>query len=197
MPSPLDLLELQFMRTALCELLLLSVAGGLLGAWIVLRRLAFFTHAVGTAAFPGVVLAAAAGVAPQLGGAAVALAFAGGVERTERHRGTPADAATGLALAAALAIGVVLSSDVFESGASVDRLLFGSLLGLTGTDIALAGAAAAAAVVASLCCGRSWTAAAFDRQGSVTPFGSAGGGGGSRARARPCRRGVPPPLAPG
>ena len=49
------------MRTALVELLLLAVAGGLLGAWIVLRRLAFFSHAVGTATFPGLVVAEAAG----------------------------------------------------------------------------------------------------------------------------------------
>ena len=34
-------------------MLLLAVPAGLLGTWIVLRRLAFFTHAVGTASFPG------------------------------------------------------------------------------------------------------------------------------------------------
>ena len=43
--------------------------------WIVLRRLAFFTHGVGTAAFPGLVIAAPAGVAPQLTALAAALAL--------------------------------------------------------------------------------------------------------------------------
>ena len=42
MPSPLDLADLPFLREALLELVLLAVTGGVLGAWIVLRRLAFF-----------------------------------------------------------------------------------------------------------------------------------------------------------
>ncbi len=43
------------MQRALLELLLLAVPAGLLGSWIVLRRTAFFAHAVGTATFPGLV----------------------------------------------------------------------------------------------------------------------------------------------
>ena len=45
--------------------------------------------------------------------------------------------ATALLLVAALAGGVVLASDVFESGGVVDRLLFGTLLGLDFADLAL------------------------------------------------------------
>jgi hypothetical protein len=65
-PSPADLTQLHFLREALFELLLLGVTGGVLGAWVVLRRLAFFTHAVGTVAFPGLVVAGPWGIAPQL-----------------------------------------------------------------------------------------------------------------------------------
>jgi ABC-type Mn2+/Zn2+ transport system permease subunit len=43
---------------ALVEVLLLSVGAGLLGTWIVLRGLAFFVHATGTAAFPGLLVVA-------------------------------------------------------------------------------------------------------------------------------------------
>ena len=39
-----------YMQRALVEILLLAVLAGALGAEIVLRRLAFFTHSVGTAA---------------------------------------------------------------------------------------------------------------------------------------------------
>ena len=53
MPSPVDLFELPFLRKALIEVVLLGLAGGLVGAWIVLRRLAFYSHAVGSATFPG------------------------------------------------------------------------------------------------------------------------------------------------
>src|SRR5215211_5171799 len=161
MPSPLDLGELPFLREALVEVLLLAAAGGLLSAWIVLRRLAFFSHAVGSATFPGLVAADATGVSPLLAGAAVALGYAGGVERAGRAGREPTEA-TALLLVAALAGGVVLASDVFESGAAVDRLLFGTLLGLGPGDLAFSAATAALAAVASLALGRTWVAIGFD-----------------------------------
>ena len=46
-----------FVQRGALEVVLLSVGAGLLGSWIVLRGLAFYSHAVGTAAFPGLVLA--------------------------------------------------------------------------------------------------------------------------------------------
>jgi ABC-type Mn2+/Zn2+ transport system permease subunit len=147
------------------ELGLLAVAGGLLGAWIVLRRLAFFSHAVGTAAFPGLVLAEAASASPRIGALAVALGYAGGVERAGRRGRDPGDAATALILVAALAAGIVLASDVLHTGAGVDRLLFGSVLAVSGGDQAVSAVAAAVVVAAALTLGRAWTALAFDREG--------------------------------
>jgi ABC-type Mn2+/Zn2+ transport system permease subunit len=164
-PSPLDLAELPFLRDALLELVLLGLAGGVLGAWIVLRRLAFFSHAVGSATFPGLVAADATGVSPTLAGVAVALGYAGGVERTGRAGREPGEA-TALLLVAALAVGIVLASDVFESGAQVDRLLFGTLLGLGTADLLLSALAAALAAVASIALGRTWAAVAFDPDGA-------------------------------
>ena len=166
MPSPLDLLDLPFLRDALLELVLLAVAGGVLGAWIVLRRLAFFTHAVGSATFPGLVAADASGVSPTLAGLAVGLGYAGGVERAGRAGREPGTA-TALLLVAALAVGVILASDVFESGAAVDRLLFGTILGLDTVDLALSAAAAALAAAGTLALGRTWTAVAFDPDGAA------------------------------
>lgn len=162
LPSPIELVELPFMRTAAAELLLLAVVGGSLGAWVVLRRLAFFAHAAGTATFPGLVVADAAGFSGQLAGMTVALGYASGVERAGRTGRDPGDAVTGLVLVAALASGAVLAGDVFASGAAVDRLLFGTLLGLDGADLALSAATALLAVAGSLALGRAWTALAFD-----------------------------------
>jgi manganese/iron transport system permease protein len=160
-PSPFDLAELPFLREALAEMLLLGAAGGILSVWVVLRRLAFYSHAAGSATFPGLVAADASGVSPTLAGLAVALGYAGGVERAGRAGREPGEA-TALLLVAALAGGVVLASDVFESGAAVDRLLFGTLLGLGPADLALSAAAALLAAVATVTLGRAWSAIAFD-----------------------------------
>jgi ABC-type Mn2+/Zn2+ transport system permease subunit len=158
----LEAFEAPFMQRALLESLLLAGLAGVLGSWIVLRRLAFYTHGVGTAAFPGVVVAGPAGLAPQLAGLAAALLYAGGIEGLRRTRRVASDAATGLMLVGALALGVILASDVFESGAGVDRLLFGSLIGLSDRDLWLTGGVLA--LVAALDAGlrRSWLAQGFD-----------------------------------
>lgn len=167
-PSPLELLELRPVAFALAELGLLAVAGGLLGAWVVLRRLAFFTHAAGTATFPGLVVAEAAAFSPRLAALAVGLGLAGGVERAGRRMRDPGDTATALALVAALAGGIVLASDVFESGAAVDRLLFGTAVGLNEGDLLFSGVACLVAVAACVAFGRTWTAAGFDPDGNAS-----------------------------
>jgi ABC-type Mn2+/Zn2+ transport system permease subunit len=154
--------EAPFMQRALLESLLLATLAGVLGSWIVLRRLAFFTHGVGTAAFPGLVVAGPAGVAPQLTALAAALVYAGGVEGLRRGRRVATDAATGLVLVGALALGVVLASDVYETGAGVDRLLFGSLIGLSDRDLWLTAGVAAAVALLEAALRRSWLAQGFD-----------------------------------
>ena len=165
MPSPVDLVELPFLREALAEVVLLALAGGLVGAWVILRRLAFYSHAVGSATFPGLVTADATGLSPTLLALAMALGYAGGVGGA-RRTGEDSEAATALLLVAALAVGVVLASDVFESGAAVDRLLFGTILGLGGADLAVSAAVAAIATAAAVALGRTWSAVGFDPDGA-------------------------------
>jgi ABC-type Mn2+/Zn2+ transport system permease subunit len=166
----LDAFSAPYMQRALVELLLLAVPAGVLGSWIVLRRLAFFTHAVGTVTFPGLVVAGPWGVAPQLTALAAALGFGVAQERLARSRRLAPDAATGLLLVTALAVGVVLASDVYESGAGVDTLLFGTLIGLSDSDVWLTAAVAAGAVALDAALRRSWLAAGFE-PGSARALG--------------------------
>jgi ABC-type Mn2+/Zn2+ transport system permease subunit len=159
-----------YLERALIEVLLLAALAGTLGSWIVLRRLAFYAHAVGTATFPGLVVAGPWAVAPQLPALAAALGFGAALERLSRARRMDPGAATGLLLVAALAIGVVLASDVYEAGAGVDRLLFGSLVGLSDRDLWLTAGAVAGAIVLHAALHRSWLASGFD-PGSARALG--------------------------
>jgi manganese/iron transport system permease protein len=152
----------EFLTRALIEVVLLAVAGGVLGTWIVLRQLAFFTHAAGSATFPGLVVAAPWGVPAPIAALGAGLLYAGGLERLVRRRGVAPDAATGLLLVGALALGTILASDAYPAGAGVDRLLFGTLLGLDDGDIALSAAIAVLALAASAALGRTWLATGFD-----------------------------------
>src|SRR4051794_30926357 len=154
------------MQRAVLAIVLLAVAGGLLGTWVVLRRLAFFAHAAGSATFPGLVVAGPWGLAPPLAALGAGIGFAGLLARLTRRRATSADAATGLLLTGALALGAVLASDVYHSGAGVDRLLFGTLLGIGDGDLWLAAAVALAALAATAALARTWLATGFDPAGA-------------------------------
>src|SRR2546430_1167468 len=143
-----------FVQRGVVEALLLSIPAGILGTWIVLRGLAFFSHAVGTAAFPGLVVAAGLGWPAPAGAALAATVYTVGVEGLASRRESDRETLTGLTLVGALALGVVLASDVFHSGANVETLLFGSLLLVGAHDVRLAaiapGVGLALAVLARL-----------------------------------------------
>jgi ABC-type Mn2+/Zn2+ transport system permease subunit len=156
-----DPFQYPFMQRALEEVLLLSIPAGLLGSWIVLRRLSFLTHAVGAATFPGLVLGFGLGFSPWLGAFGVAALFAGAQTTFERRCRLDAGAITGLLLATALAAGSVLTSNVFHSSATVDGLLFGSLLGIGSTDIARALVLGIVCVALILVAGRGLLATSF------------------------------------
>jgi ABC-type Zn uptake system ZnuABC Zn-binding protein ZnuA/ABC-type Mn2+/Zn2+ transport system permease subunit len=157
-----DVFSLPFVQRGVAEVLLLAVGAGLLGTWIVLRGLAFYSHAVGTAAFPGLVVADGLGFAAPIGAFAAAALFAAAVGRLADSRRRGYDVVTALILVGALALGVILASNVFHSGANVETLLFGSLLVIDAGDLALAGATSALAMLATLALGRTWLASGFD-----------------------------------
>jgi zinc/manganese transport system substrate-binding protein len=153
-----------FVQRGLVEVLLLSIPAGILGTWIVLRGLAFFSHAVGTAAFPGLVVAAGLGWPAPAGAALAATAYTFGVEGLASRRESDRETLTGLTLVGALARGVGLASDVFHSGANVETLLFGSLLLVGPHDVRLAAIAAALSLALTAILGRRWLATGFERE---------------------------------
>lgn len=158
----LEPFQLPFVQRGLIEILILAVPAGILGSWIVLRGLAFFSHAVGTATFPGLVLADGLGFGAPLGAFGAALVFSAGSSLLGRRGEEEADSVVAIVLVACLAGGTILASDVFGSGANVETLLFGSLLLVNGGDIALAGVAAGLSLAFSLLLGHRWLAAGFD-----------------------------------
>jgi zinc/manganese transport system substrate-binding protein len=161
----LEPFQLPFVQRGLIEVLILALGAGVLGTWIVLRGLAFFSHAVGTAAFPGLVLADGLGFAAPLGAFGVAALFTVAVWALARRRSAAYDSLTALVLVGCLAAGVILASDVFHSGSNVEQLLFGSLLLVDAADIRLAIVATAVVLVASLLLGSRWLASGFDELG--------------------------------
>src|SRR5919108_771526 len=151
-----------FVQDGLVEVLLLAPAAGLLGTWIVLRGLSFYSHAVAAASFPGLVLADGLGAPALTGAFGAAFVFALCMERIGRARDTGEDSVAGLVLTGALALGVILASDVFHSASSVESLLFGSLLAISAGDQAVAAGASLLVILLGLPLARPWLATGFE-----------------------------------
>jgi manganese/iron transport system permease protein len=150
------------MRRALIEALILSVPAGMLGAWVVLRRLAFTSHAVGNATFPAVVIAYLAGWSVSGASTAAAVALAVALVLLSRRSELAEGAVVAVALAFLLALGAVLVSDVRDPGVGTEGLLFGSLLALDPSDLARGAAVAAVVALCGAAAGRGWLAIGFD-----------------------------------
>jgi zinc/manganese transport system substrate-binding protein len=158
----LDPFQLSFVQRGLVEVRLLSGAAGVVGSWIVLRGLAFYSHAVASSAFPGLVVAGGLGFAAPLGALVAAALFAGGVSVLSRARRTSYDSLTAIVLVGALALGVILASDVFHSGSNIETLRFGSLLVIDSHDVVLAALVSAVVATANIALGQAWLASGFD-----------------------------------
>lgn len=165
----LEPLQEEFMRRAILEIALIGLAGGALGCWVVLYELSYAAESLAHSIFPGLVLAALAGVPLLLGAtpaiviAALAIALASRAPGTSRVVGVAVVVTTMFGLGALLA----LSPD---SPPGIETLLFGDILGPSDVDL-IAAAALAAVVPAALWLLHSlFLAAGFDR-GSARALG--------------------------
>ena len=126
-----------------------ALAAAPLGCFVVWRRMAYFGDATAHAAILGVALALAIDMSIFAGTVAVALVMATTVTLLSR-RGYAMDTLLGVMAHSALAIGLVAVS--FLSGVRIDLMayLFGDILAVSRTDLAViwAGAAIVVALVA-------------------------------------------------
>ena len=150
-----------FQRAAL-EVSLLGVAGGLLGCWIVFYELSYGAESLAHALFPGLVIAALAGL-PLLLGGAVGLGIAAlGVAAVGRMPEIGRDTAVAIVVTTLFGLGALLALSP-DSPPGIQSLLFGDILGVTGTDLALAAGLAAVVVVALVPLHGRLLAVGFDR----------------------------------
>ena len=121
-------------------LLVATVAGalcGLVGTFVVLRRMSYIGHGLSHAVFGGAAVAAVVGVNFFLGAGLWGVASALLIGRVARRRIVGSDAAIGVVTTASFALGLALFGLYGEARRSTEVLLFGSVLGVDETDIAV------------------------------------------------------------
>jgi ABC-type Mn2+/Zn2+ transport system permease subunit len=150
------------MRRAFAEVVLLGLTGGALGCWIVFYNLAYSAESLAHSLLPGLVAAALLGLPLMVGGAAGVLIAAIAVAVAGRTLGIGRDTAVAVVVTALFGLGVLLAlSPAAPPGLQV--LLFGDVLGVSDTDLALAVALAVLALTALRLLHGRLLVVAFDR----------------------------------
>ncbi|TDB81735.1 metal ABC transporter permease [Actinomadura sp. KC216] len=150
---------------ALVEAVLLGVVGGMISVQIVLRRLPFFTLAMTHATFPGVVLAAVAGINLYAGGGLFGVLIVLGVLALSRRPAQAMSTAIGIVLSAGFALGVVLASTRDGFSRDLTAYTVGQILTVGTGDLIAVTVAGAIVAVLLLGAGRQLTFRAFDPGG--------------------------------
>ena len=131
----LDPLAYGFMQRGLVEAVLVGVVCAVMGAFVVLRGLAFIGDAVSHAAFPGLVIAYLLGFPLYVGGAIAAVGTALAIGAVARRGALRFDTAVGVLFAGMFALGILLFSSIQGYTADLFSYLLGNVLGITFVDI--------------------------------------------------------------
>ena len=143
-----DGLQYEFFRHGLIAATLVGGLCGLMGVYVVLRRMSYIGHGLSHSVFGGAVVAYYLQVNFYLGAGLWGFLSALLIDATARRRRIGADAAIGVVTTASFAFGVALISRGRSFTRNFEAALFGNILGVTWGDIALIAAVAAAVVVA-------------------------------------------------
>jgi ABC-type Mn2+/Zn2+ transport system permease subunit len=142
-----DPLREQFMQRALLEISLIAIPAGVLGCWVLFYRAAYAAESLAHALFPGLVVAALAGVPLLIGGTPGIVLAAIAIAAVARVPGIERDTAVAVVVTGLFGLGALLALSP-ASPPGVQALLFGDILGASDTDLILAGSLAVVAVVA-------------------------------------------------
>ncbi len=131
------LLQFPFMQRAIAGGVLMGLLGGLLGSFVTLRQLSFFSHAVGHAALIGVALGVLLHIEPTLMLLPFTLVFGLVVLYLIDQTDLASDNVLSIVLSGALAVGVVLTSLIKGYRGNLMAVLFGDILAINSTDLIL------------------------------------------------------------
>ncbi|HWR00587.1 MAG TPA: metal ABC transporter permease [Chlorobaculum sp.] len=132
-----DILHFEFMRNALFAAILSSVACGIIGTYVVVRKIGFISGGIAHTAFGGIGLGYYLGVNPLVGIIPFSLVAALGIGLLTRKAKVAEDTAIGAFWAAGMAIGVILIGLTPGYAPNLFSYLFGNILTVPSADLKL------------------------------------------------------------
>ena len=135
----MDLLQYTFFQHALLGSLLASIACGIIGTYIVTRRLVFISGGITHASFGGIGIGVFAGISPILSAAIFATLSAFGVEWLSKRNDMREDSAIAVFWTLGMAVGIIFSFLSPGFAPDLSAYLFGNILTITQSDLIFLG----------------------------------------------------------
>ncbi len=145
-----DILSYDFMQRALIACILSGISCGVVGSYIVARRMVFLSGGITHASFGGLGIALYAGVNPTLGALAFAILSALGIEFSSRRVKMREDSAIGIMWSLGMAIGALFMSLRPGYASDLTSYLFGNILLVDSTDITMLSALSLVLIVGAI-----------------------------------------------
>ncbi|MDR3340834.1 MAG: metal ABC transporter permease [Candidatus Symbiothrix sp.] len=164
----MDLLQYTFFQHALLGSLFICIACGIVGSYIVARRLVFISGGITHASFGGLGLGFYLGINPILSALLFAVASAFGVEWLSKKQGVREDSAIAAFWALGMALGVICIFMTPGYTPNISAYLFGNILTITLSDIWFAGILAVSLIVIFILFYKPILYTAFDREFAQT-----------------------------
>lgn len=135
MNNLLELLNYTFFQHALLGSLFASIACGIIGTYIVTRRLVFISGGITHASFGGIGIGLYTGMSPLLSAAIFSVLSAFGVEWLSKRKDMREDSAIAVFWTFGMAVGIIFSFLTPGFTPDLSAFLFGNILTITTTDI--------------------------------------------------------------
>jgi zinc transport system permease protein len=133
----LEVLQYDFMRNALAAGVLAAIACGIVGVYVVVKRIVSISGGISHTAFGGVGLGYLVGINPVLGALFFTVASALGMGVLSRRTRLPEDTAIGIFWAVGMALGVVFVGLSPGYAPGLFSYLFGNILTVSSSDLLL------------------------------------------------------------
>jgi ABC-type Mn2+/Zn2+ transport system permease subunit len=160
-----------FMLRALTAGVLVSVACGIVGTFVVLRGLAFIGDALAHGVLPGIAISLLLGFPGLVGAALGAVVMIGGISLITQRSRLSSDTAIGLLFVGMLALGVAIVSRSNSFSGDLVSILFGEILGISPDAILVQLAATVVVAVTAFVCVRPFLLLSFSpEQAQVAGF---------------------------
>lgn len=157
-----ELLALPFFQRALLVGIILGMLMAIMGVMVVLRRLSFFSDAIGHSALTGIAIGVLLNVNPFITGLIFSCCIALGITWARRYSKLPIDTILGVSFPAAVALGIILVQ--LTPGYQTDLLafLFGDILTVSTLDISISLGLSLAVGILMLAAGKALITIALD-----------------------------------